>query len=558
VLVNGLQSPLTSIQTCKLHFNEGETLHFIAARQTQYGGELQVQYSTDRFNWTDVAHLKYTTTGDFPSSVKVWQEYNYTMPEGDFYINFLAGYVYLDNIYGGTPIETVYDFAPTAYTVSDFPMVNHSVDLTFSFDNIGCDVAADAYSLRLIDNGKVKDLENIGDLESGASFTISTSLTPHSADENYPATLMLVDSNDEEIAKLAMTFAVEEESGATKNIIGRATDSGAYVPFRANLKYSIGEFVLPRTITVTDNTQDPAVETEVAAPLSSLADNKITSFIFKTYNDRGAESFNIKVYVEDTDDAEVGSAFTDPTTMTLVYENEAHAVPMEGSSTDLRDFVVPFKEPFIHDPSKNLRVYVSTVRAGSNWMSMWHDSKSQFAVKCLYYGNFSAEWTTGKESSATDLPAMIIVTEHDALSIDGKVTQIVDKEETPVAGADITAYNKESDVIYNTVSDEDGSYSLPIIRVDKDYVISATHPSATNAEGEAFMQVLDSYSYDSDSNDFTFMLDSEGIHSVSVSFDPTVAVEFFNLQGVRVASDNLTPGIYIRRTGRVVEKVLVK
>jgi hypothetical protein len=558
VLANAKQSPLSSIQTCKLHFAEGETLHFIAAKQTQYGGELQVQYSTDRFNWTDVAHLYYGTTGDFPSSAKVWQEYNYTMPEGDYFLNFLSGYIYLDNIYGGTPVENPYDIAPTTYTVGDMPMVNHSVDLTFNFDNIGGDIAADAYSLRLIDNGKVKDLENIGDLESGASFTVSASLTPHSADENYPATLMLVDSNDEEVAKFAVTFAVEEETAATKNIIGKATNSNAYIPFRANLKYSIGEFVLPRTITVTDKSQDPAVETEVAAPLSLLADNKITSFIFKTYNDRGAESFNIKVYVEDTDDAEVGIAFTDPTTMTLVYENEAHAVPKEGSSTDLRDFVVPFKEPFIHDPSKNLRVYVSTVKAGSNWMAMWHEPNSQFVVKCLYYGNSSAEWTTGKESSATDLPAMIIVTEHDALSLDGKVTQIVDKEETPVAGADITAYNEENDVIYNTVSDEDGSYSLPIIQVDKEYVVSATHPSATNAEGEAFIQVLESYSYDSESNDFTFILDSDGIHSVSVSFDPTAAVEFFNLQGVRVASDNLTPGIYIRRTGRVVEKVLVK
>ena len=35
-------------------------------------------------------------------------------------------------------------------------------------------------------------------------------------------------------------------------------------------------------------------------------------------------------------------------------------------------------------------------------------------------------------------------------------------------------------------------------------------------------------------------------------------VEFFNLQGIRVNADTLTPGIYIRRQGASASKVLVK
>ena len=34
--------------------------------------------------------------------------------------------------------------------------------------------------------------------------------------------------------------------------------------------------------------------------------------------------------------------------------------------------------------------------------------------------------------------------------------------------------------------------------------------------------------------------------------------EYFNLQGIKVSADNLTPGIYIRRTGNKAEKILVK
>lgn len=35
-------------------------------------------------------------------------------------------------------------------------------------------------------------------------------------------------------------------------------------------------------------------------------------------------------------------------------------------------------------------------------------------------------------------------------------------------------------------------------------------------------------------------------------------VEYFNLNGIRVNADALTPGLYIKRQGSAVEKVLVK
>ena len=40
--------------------------------------------------------------------------------------------------------------------------------------------------------------------------------------------------------------------------------------------------------------------------------------------------------------------------------------------------------------------------------------------------------------------------------------------------------------------------------------------------------------------------------------DVDAPVEYFNLQGIRVNGDNLTPGIYIRRQGKTTEKIIVK
>lgn len=53
---------------------------------------------------------------------------------------------------------------------------------------------------------------------------------------------------------------------------------------------------------------------------------------------------------------------------------------------------------------------------------------------------------------------------------------------------------------------------------------------------------------------------STGIEDVKADIAPEVSaeVEYYNLQGVRVNPDNLTTGIYIRRQGKEVKKILVK
>ncbi|WP_289761068.1 calycin-like domain-containing protein [Duncaniella muris] len=55
----------------------------------------------------------------------------------------------------------------------------------------------------------------------------------------------------------------------------------------------------------------------------------------------------------------------------------------------------------------------------------------------------------------------------------------------------------------------------------------------------------------------TFTSTTSGITDITVD-NSNAPVEFYNLQGVRVNADNLTPGIYVRRQGSQVSKVLVK
>lgn len=50
---------------------------------------------------------------------------------------------------------------------------------------------------------------------------------------------------------------------------------------------------------------------------------------------------------------------------------------------------------------------------------------------------------------------------------------------------------------------------------------------------------------------------SNGVEDVAVD-NATAPVEYFNLQGMKVGADNLTPGIYVRRQGRTVSKIVIR
>lgn len=53
-------------------------------------------------------------------------------------------------------------------------------------------------------------------------------------------------------------------------------------------------------------------------------------------------------------------------------------------------------------------------------------------------------------------------------------------------------------------------------------------------------------------------LDTAGIGGIEVDNNADAPVEYFNLKGMRISSENLAPGIYIRRQGTEVKKILVK
>lgn len=102
-----------------------------------------------------------------------------------------------------------------------------------------------------------------------------------------------------------------------------------------------------------------------------------------------------------------------------------------------------------------------------------------------------------------------------------------------VKGMQLANGEINADVTVTGTETADGklTMSIPVIWTDADMTIDVTF----NGEKDA----------------------TSGITDVPVD-NSNAPVEYFNIQGMRINADNLTPGIYIRRQGTDVRKVLVK
>lgn len=71
------------------------------------------------------------------------------------------------------------------------------------------------------------------------------------------------------------------------------------------------------------------------------------------------------------------------------------------------------------------------------------------------------------------------------------------------------------------------------------------------------VRAYDGTSRSAESNTIEVLL-TDGVNDITIDTDANAPVEYFNLQGVSVSADNLTPGLYIRRQGKTVNKVIIR
>ena len=154
-----------------------------------------------------------------------------------------------------------------------------------------------------------------------------------------------------------------------------------------------------------------------------------------------------------------------------------------------------------------------------------------------------SEEVLDEDENACYVPAGAELTDGAAISSATEIYfYIVPGKDTEGEDEDImtmleTQGEEENDVIDNLEAPEDGPYALADGTPCYIYSVS-------NVQGDYNLHV-----------EFSNRL--AAIDSIAVDSEAG-ELEFFNLQGMKVAADNLTPGIYVIRHGETTAKVLVK
>ncbi len=426
----------------KLHFEKGQTLAIMAQRCGSSGSSLRVLTSTDRVNWT-LALEKTTWTKSSSGSLNT----SYTelvavpMPEGDVYVAFEAGYSIMDYVLGGTKVDVEDDIYATL-SGADNAMVNYPYELGVKLLNLTETEYVEALALELLNGETVVAELDVDTLHAlGSLDTLALRFTPHVAED---ATLTLrLKKGENVMASLTKAIHVAAEEAKSEAITGTQTSTTSYAPFYTSYVNSKSEFIY------------------TAEKLGIDANTELTSITFKYYKTTDEISRNVKIWLQNTEDAIVGDTFTDVSEMTLVFSDDEYLFKKEGFSSACVDQTFAFSAPFVYTGG-NLRV-VAACENESGYKSSGYGYEN-VANSVLYkYNDNKSNYESASATKANYLPVAKIGFAVVLPTISGKVNMKSGNN----AGRTITA--KSGDVLYQTTTDEQGNYTLEIMQVMRQY-----------------------------------------------------------------------------------------
>lgn len=466
-LANGSTSPITSAITPKLAFEEGETFNYQVSKRASSYGEMVVSYSTDRENWTELAHYgcdEEDEKTEFPSGYNTFNSYSVTVPNaGEYYFKFDAGYVYLDNLFGGKLVDVAHDVIAAGFATSGKYEVNSAYTMTATFQNLLADAeTAGEYTVKFYANDKeVGEGDCSADFAGQASKTFTLDVTPHAAgDYKVKAVFVLVDGSYR-VETEEQTITVAEEKATDEVVVGTKTEAGQGYPMHRYYKNSKSEVLYS------------------ASMLSEIsANSKILKIAYPYYCTSGDFTQEVTVWVGNTDETSL-SDFTDVSTLTQVYHNEEFKLTLGGSYNSMIMLEIPFDEGFEYTGGA-LKVVFEAKNASSYGRAYFAAYSTGKTDDRLYKGSdtysyYESASASKPYSSDASFPVTYFYAEGTPATVTGTVYggTYASNPKAFTKGAKITF--KSGDVEYYATSDSEGKYSVDIVKSNLEYSAKAEY-----------------------------------------------------------------------------------
>ena len=527
-LANGLIDPESKFILPKMTFTEDDILAFDAAARSS-NSTLNVYISADRKNFTLLKSLSYSAedardklSNDRYSTSSYNDSYKFTsfflsVPVGDWYVAFGAGYSWIDNVVGGTVLplpenETVLH----GVTIPTEATCNHTYSISGKFFNLTAqNFAAGEYEARFYLSDGLEATAPIPATAASEASSFTLNVTPHDAG-TWLARLDIVKVADGTIVnfqKETQVVAGEVVSGTQQ--VGTPTGTAGTAPVVGNYKNSNSETVYK------------------ASDINLAAGTAIHGLFYKGYNTSADWPIHLSVYMQNTTDETPNTTeMSDVSGMTLVYDGD-YTIKKEGSSSELAKMIdLSFAEDFIYTGG-NVRIVCVSRSDIYKWVNFEH-------AKNVSTQTYRQQWdgsTPGTWSSAT-MPVVHFYIDKEPTTLSGVVTDGTN----PVEGVEVKV--QDGEVYYDGTTDAEGKYSFVIYQDQRSYAFTATKTG--------YFNYADSVSFTGKSIVKNVVLqNAAGFNIVSTNVPATgevnspLTVTAQLLNGVEKAADSYTAELYV-------------
>ena len=457
-LANGLIDPESKFILPKMTFTEDDILAFDAAARSS-NSTLNVYISADRKNFTLLKSLSYSAedardklSNDRYSTSSYNDSYKFTsfflsVPVGDWYVAFGAGYSWIDNVVGGTVLplpenETVLH----GVTIPTEATCNHTYSISGKFFNLTAqNFAAGEYEARFYLSDGLEATAPIPATAASEASSFTLSVTPHDAG-TWLARLDIVKVADGTIVnfqKETQVVAGEVVSGTQQ--VGTPTGTAGTAPVVGNYKNSNSETVYK------------------ASDINLPAGTPIHGIFYNGYNTGADWPIHLSVYMQNTTDETPNTTeMSDTSAMTRVYDGD-YTIKKEGSSSELAKMIdLSFSEDFIYTGG-NVRIVCVSRSDIYKYMYFEHNKN----VTDQTYRQYWDSGSPGKWGSTT-MPVVNLYIDKEPTTMSGVVTDGTN----PVEGVKVKV--QDGAVYYQGTTDAEGKYSFVVYQDQRNYAFTAT------------------------------------------------------------------------------------
>lgn len=494
--------------TSKMSVEEGEVLMIGGYAENDYYN-VEVEYSADRSEWTSAYKSANAEYVNKPSEDKGTGEYLQRsfisvdlIPAGEWYVKIIAKDFNINDIYGFTALPVESELVVKSIEVPTSATVNNPYIVNLELSNAGNALEASDYTVTLFLDDKEFGVAKSEDIAAGETLAFELSGMIHEAGE-YEAYVEVaygeialttdpVTVNVKEESTEGETLVVGPQTGSTRNNGGPVSNvqkyQVEYLQTKARIeKYApdlkAGSKIGSLTFYGTYSGTDP-MESDMTVYVKNITEEKLntTKVVKKASLDKEPEELTEYDYTE-------VRAYSDVETMEKVFEGK---VVINATSPAGALFTIDFEEAFKYDGNNIDILLLVNTKNPSYYSAPQYNNESVSGYDCIYYSkdtDFPTEPDHLYNEVITNynyMPTMGFGTTVDVAVVSGTVTHATSKE--PLADVAITLESPEN-VIYKTVTDENGEYTVNVLQPDKQYKVKASKDKLDDYESEEYLDL---------------------------------------------------------------------